>query len=93
MARVYASGVLTGVVVSIAAAALAPLWRPALSRWGRLALKGTVKKSVLAYALLRERAAEIGETMSDVLAEAQLELATERAAEQDSASVARAAAD
>ncbi len=92
MARAYASGVVTGIVVSLAAAALAPVWRPALSRWGRPALKGAIKQGVVAYAVLRERASEMGENMSDLLAEAQVELATEGAGEQDDGSVASAAA-
>jgi hypothetical protein len=83
MPRAYASGVLTGVLVSAVAAVLAPVWRPALSRWGRPALKGAIKQGVLAYATMRERTAEMGETMSDLLAEAQVELANEQAGEPD----------
>jgi len=92
MARGYASGVVTGIVVSLAAAALAPVWRPALSRWGRPAVKGAIKQGVVAYAVLRERASEMGETMSDLLAEAQVELATESTDETESESIASAAA-
>ncbi len=85
MARTYAGGVLTGVAVSLIAAALAPVWRPTLSRWGRPALKGAIKQGVVAYAVMRERTAEMGETMSDLLAEAQVELASESAAAPDAA--------
>jgi hypothetical protein len=92
MARTYATGVATGIVVSLAAAALAPVWRPALSRWGRPALKGAIKQGVVAYAVLRERASEMGENVSDLLAEAQVELATERAGEPEDGSVTSAAA-
>ena len=92
MARGYAIGVVTGIVVSLAAAALAPVWRPALSRWGRPAVKGAIKQGVVAYAVLRERASEMGETMSDLLAEAQVELATESTDETESESIASAAA-
>jgi hypothetical protein len=92
MARGYTSGVVTGIVVSIAAAALAPVWRPALSRWGRPALKGAVKQGIVAYAVLRERASEVGENMSDLLAEAQVELATEGTGEPDEEPIASAAA-
>jgi hypothetical protein len=93
MARGYASGVLTGFAVSLAAVALAPVWRPALSRWGRPALKQAIKQGVVAYAVLSERAAEMGETMSDMVAEAQVELATERAAEVNAEPELPAAAD
>ncbi len=92
MARGYTSGVVTGIVVSLAAAALAPVWRPALSRWGRPALKGAVKQGIVAYAVLRERASEVGENMSDLLAEAQVELATESTGEPDEEPIAPAAA-
>jgi hypothetical protein len=88
MARGYAIGVVTGIVVSLAAAALAPVWRPALTRWGRPAVKGAIKQGVVAYAVLRERASEMGETMSDLLAEAQVELATESTGETDSETIA-----
>ena len=91
MARGYASGIVTGIVVSLAAAALAPAWRPALSRWGRPAVKGAIKQGVVAYAVLRERASEMGETVSDLLAEAQVELATESTGEADSDSISSAA--
>lgn len=93
MARAYASGVVTGIIVSVAAAALAPVWRPALSRWGRPALKGAIKQGVVAYAVLRERASEMGENMSDLLAEAQVELATEGTDGGADTSVTRAAAE
>jgi Protein of unknown function (DUF5132) len=92
MARAYTSGVVTGIAVSLAAAVLAPVWRPALSRWGRPALKGAIKQGVVVYAVLRERASEMGENVSDLLAEAQVELATERTGEGDDVSVAPAAA-
>ena len=79
--RSYAGGVLTGVLVSAVAAVLAPVWRPAVARWGRPALKAAVKQGVVAYGVMRERTAELGENMSDLIAEAQVELAAERAAE------------
>ncbi len=93
MARSYTSGVLTGVAVSLVAAAFSPVWRPALSRWGRPALKQAIKQGVAAYGVMRERTAELGENVSDLLAEAQVELASERAAEENAASVVSAAAE
>jgi Protein of unknown function (DUF5132) len=63
-------------------------WCPALTRWGRPAVKGAIKQGVVAYAVLRERASEMGETMSDLLAEAQVELATESTGETDSETIA-----
>lgn len=69
----------TGLAVGIAAAVLRPLWLPLMARWGRPAAKAAIKQGVLAYELGRERVAEIGESMSDLVAEAQVELAAERA--------------
>jgi hypothetical protein len=78
MARAYTSGLLTGLALSLGAALLAPLWRPAVSRWGRPAAKAAIKQGLLAYDLGRERLAELGESLEDVVAEAQVELASER---------------
>lgn len=78
MARGYASGLMTGLALSIAAAFLGPLWRPAVSRWGRPAAKAAIKQGLIAYEVGRTRLAELGESVEDVLAEAQLELAAER---------------
>lgn len=79
MARGYAGGVATGVAISIAAALFSPVWMPVLARWGRPAAKAAIKGGVIAYVAGRERVAELGESMSDLLAEAQVELATEQA--------------
>lgn len=78
MAREYASGLVTGVVLSLAAAMLSPLWRPAVSRYARPAAKGAIKQGLLAFELGRERVAELSETLEDLLAEAQMELAAGR---------------
>lgn len=79
MARGYASGIATGLILSAGAALLGPLWRPALARWGRPAAKGAVRSGLAAYEVARERFAELGEKAQDLLAEAQIERATERA--------------
>jgi hypothetical protein len=78
MARSYGAGLATGIAVSMIAAALAPLWRPAASRYGRQAAKTALKQGMVAYELGRDRLAEVSETVGDMLAEAQVELATER---------------
>jgi hypothetical protein len=77
MARGYTSGLMTGLALSLAAALLGPLWRPAVSRWGRPVVKAAIKQGLVAYEIGRERLAEFGETVEDVLAEAQVELASE----------------
>jgi hypothetical protein len=81
MARAYASGVVTGLAIGLVAAVFAPLWRPALSRYGRPVVKATIKQGISAYEIGRERLAELSETLSDLAAEAQVELATENMAE------------
>lgn len=78
MARGYKGGLVTGLVLSAGAALLQPLWRPALERWGRPAAKGAVKGGLTAYEVARGRLAELGEKAQDLVAEAQIERATER---------------
>ena len=78
MARGYASGLVTGLALSLVAAFLGPLWLPAASRWGRPAAKAAIKQGLVAYELGRERLAEVGETVEDLFAEAKIELASER---------------
>ena len=78
MARGYTSGLITGLALSVAAAFLGPLWRPTVSRWGRPAAKAAIKQGLIAYEAGRIRLAELGESVEDVLAEAQVELAAER---------------
>ncbi|HET9147048.1 MAG TPA: DUF5132 domain-containing protein [Acetobacteraceae bacterium] len=78
MARGYASGILTGVLLSAGAALIGPAWRPALARWARPAAKGAVKGGLTTYEVARSRLAEIGEKAQDLIAEAQIERATER---------------
>jgi hypothetical protein len=77
MPRGYRSGIVTGIALSLGAALLSPV----LARWGRPALKTAAKGGLVAYAAARERVAEMTEAISDVLAEAQFELATEQATE------------
>jgi hypothetical protein len=79
MPRGYGSGLVTGIAVSVLAAMFAPLWRPAAARYGRAAARSTIKQALVAYELGRDRLAELGETVSDLVAEAQFELVKERA--------------
>jgi hypothetical protein len=78
MARGYTSGIVTGMAVSLVAAVLAPVWRPAISRWGRPAAKAAIKWGLESYEAGREKLAEFGETVEDIVAEAQVERAVER---------------
>jgi hypothetical protein len=78
MARGFTGGLATGLIVGVIAAALAPLWRPAASRWGRSAAKSAIKQGLDAYETGRGRVAELGEAMEDIVAEAQAERAFDR---------------
>lgn len=80
MPRSYGAGLVTGLAISAIAAALAPLWRPAASRYGRQAAKAALKQGVVAYELGRDRMAEMSENVADMVAEVQVEIAAERAA-------------
>ncbi len=77
MARGYTSGLATGLLLSAGAALLGPLWRPALARWSRPVAKGAVKGGLAAYEIGRGRLAELGEKAQDLVAEAQIERATQ----------------
>ncbi|MBV8914973.1 MAG: DUF5132 domain-containing protein [Acetobacteraceae bacterium] len=78
MARGFKAGIATGLVLSAGLALLEPLWRPALARWGRPAAKGAVKGGLAAYEIARERLAVLGEKAQDLVAEAEIERATDR---------------
>jgi hypothetical protein len=75
MARGYGTGLATGIAISVIAAALAPLWRPAAARYGRQAAKAALRQGLVAYEFGRDRFAELSETMGDIVAEAQVEAA------------------
>ena len=81
MPRGFKSGLAAGVVLSAGAALLSPLWQPLLARWGRPAAKGAVKSGLAAYEVARVRLAEFGEKAQDLVAEAQVERATDRSRE------------
>ena len=90
MARSYKSGIATGLVLSAAAALLGPLWRPAVTRWGRPAAKGAVKGGLAAYEVARGRFAELGEKAQDLLVEVQVERAAGRASDHEAVPSANA---
>jgi Protein of unknown function (DUF5132) len=78
MARGYTSGLMTGMAISLVAAVLGPVWRPAVSRWARPAAKAAIRWGLDAYESGRERLAEFSETMEDIVAEAQMERVIKR---------------
>jgi hypothetical protein len=74
MARGYTSGLFTGLAVGAVGIVFAPL----LSQWGRGAAKTAIKGGLVAYQASRTRIAELSEQLEDLVAEAQVELATEQ---------------
>jgi len=77
----FKGNMLTAVAVGLGAVFLAPLAGPVL----RPAAKAAIKGGVLAYQSL----AEIGETLGDIVAEAQAEVATQRTADGEAATPRR----
>jgi hypothetical protein len=90
MIRSYKNGLLTGLLVSAGAALIGPAWRPALARWSRPMAKGAMKGALTTYEVARGRFAEFGEKAQDLIAEAQIERATERLRETAPAASAEA---
>jgi hypothetical protein len=88
MPHTYKAGLFTGLACSLVAALLSPAFRPVVSRWGRPVAKGVIKGGLEAYDLTRERFAEIGEHVEDLVAEAQLERLTQRLGAQDAGTTA-----
>ena len=73
MALGYRTGILTGVVVSLAAAFVLP-------RWGRPVAKAAIKGGMGAYESATETLARLRETLEDITAEAAFERAAEHTA-------------
>jgi hypothetical protein len=70
---------LTALVAGLAGGLIAPLIAPGLARSVRPATKTMFKAGIGLYERGREKAAELGETASDLLAEARTEYDAERA--------------
>lgn len=86
-----AGPLLTGLVVGVAALALAPVLLPTLGRVGRPLAKAALKGAILAYESGRETLAELAELAEDMLAEVRHELAEEAAAARAAEAVVAAA--
>lgn len=66
-----------GLVAGIGALILAPVLVPALAKVGKPLAKAAIKRGILLYERSKGVLAEAGETLEDLVAEAQAELATE----------------
>ena len=69
-----------GVMIGVGLAFTAPLLLAAFSGFGRPAARAAVKAGLLAYEKGIETAAEFGELVEDLLAEAEAEIESERSA-------------
>lgn len=70
----------TGVIIGVGLALTAPLVLAVFSGFARPAARAAVKAGLLAYEKGMETAAELGELVEDLLAEAEAEIEAERAA-------------
>jgi Protein of unknown function (DUF5132) len=88
MALGFRTGLLTGVGFSLVAALLLP-------RWGRPAAKAAIKGGIATYETASETLAHLRETLSDIMAEAAFERATEyqKAAEAERAEATSTSAE
>jgi Protein of unknown function (DUF5132) len=73
--------IVTAALAGVAGGLMAPLILPRLERNFRPATKSLFKTGIALYERGRERAAEIGEFASDMMAEARAEYETEQGAE------------
>ena len=71
----FKGNVVTALAVGVGGALLAPLVAPAVTNVLRPAAKAVIKGGILAYDKGREAAAQLGETTSDIAAEARADLA------------------
>ncbi|MEJ2061095.1 MAG: DUF5132 domain-containing protein [Gammaproteobacteria bacterium] len=81
-----------GMALGIGAALLVPVVLPLVARFGRPLARATIKSGIIVYEKGREAAAEFGEVMEDLAAEAKAELEEEHAAKMAAASGAATAA-
>lgn len=76
-----------GWAAGIGALVLAPIIVPALAKAGKPLVKAALKGGLRLYEKSRGAIAEAGEVLEDLVAEAQAELADERAQETESAQI------
>lgn len=68
----------TGLFIGIGAAIIAPVLMPILASIGRPLAKGAVKGGLMVYEKGREKFAEAGELLEDLVAEARVEMTQEQ---------------
>jgi hypothetical protein len=75
----FKSGTGKGFAIGIAAAILAPVILPAVAQAARPLARAAIKSGILLLNKSRETAAELGEVIEDLVAEARAEIDEERA--------------
>jgi hypothetical protein len=70
----FKSGTGKGIAIGIGVAILAPLLLPTVAKAARPLARAAIKSGLLLFEKGRETAAELGEVMEDLLAEAQAEI-------------------
>jgi hypothetical protein len=68
------NGAAKGLIIGIGVAVLAPVLLPTLARLGRPVVRAMIKGGMVAYEKGRETAAELGEVVEDLVAEARAEM-------------------
>jgi hypothetical protein len=68
------NGAAKGLIIGIGVAVLAPVLLPTLARVGRPVVRAMIKGGMVAYEKGRETAAELGEVVEDLVAEARAEM-------------------
>lgn len=72
----FKGNIVTGLAVGVGVAILAPVIMPVLASVGRPLAKSIIKSGMVLYEKGRETAAELGEVLEDLVAEAKVELET-----------------
>jgi hypothetical protein len=76
----FKGNIWTGLAIGVGAIIVAPVVVPALTRLTRPLAKATIKTGFVLYDKGRETAAELGEVVEDIVAEARAEFEQERPA-------------
>ena len=70
----FKGNIVTGLAVGVGVVILAPVIMPVLASVGRPLAKSIIKSGMVLYEKGRETAAELGEVLEDLIAEAKVEL-------------------
>jgi hypothetical protein len=77
----FKGNIVTGLVIGVGSAIVAPLVVPALSKAAKPLAKAAIKGGLALFETGREKLAEMHEVVDDLVAEAKTEIAAEQAAQ------------